>query len=229
MSVSNLLCEGEERSPDVILLRVLLEGICAVEPSGSKFGMDTRVIAWRAANPGAMVACLRDADLDGRWPRERDRPQVWLKKVAGGTSINLGWLWSRTEIENYLIDPAVVVPALGSRAPDPGRYRQILENAADRLSSYAAARVALSTSRIAVRQLKNQWGQPRGHDRHPFPRSLEKSSCRKHLRREVRACAENVVPTERQVVERFKSLLREFGENGFEGAITFIPTPARIC
>jgi hypothetical protein len=214
MSVSNLLCEGEERSPDVILLRVLLAGICAVEPSGSKFGMDTRVLAWRAASPGSTAACLRDADLAGQWPRDKDRPQEWIKSVAGGQSVNLGWSWSRTEIENYLIDPAVVVAALGHRAPDSGQYREILDRAADRLSSYTAARVALSTSRIAVKQLNNQWGTPRGHDKHAFPKSLEKSSCRKHLRRKVRAYAENVIPTEKQVVGRFKALLHEFGENG---------------
>jgi hypothetical protein len=185
-----------------------------VEPSGSKSGMDNRVLAWRAAMPGSAVACLRDADLDGEWPRNKDLPQTWIKQIAGDHSIQLGWLWSRTEIENYLIDPDVVAPALGSMAPDPARSRSILDRAADRLSAYAAARVALSTSRIPIKTLRNKWGKPRGGDKHPFPESLEKSSCKKYLRKFVRECGQDVVPTEKEVVGRFKALLRDFGENG---------------
>ena len=111
MPVSVLLCEGVSGSPDALVLRKLLAGICMVEPSGSKCGMDHRVLAWRAAMPGSAVACLRDADLDGEWPRNKDRPQTWIKPMAGGHSVQLGWLWSRTEIENYLIDPDVVARA----------------------------------------------------------------------------------------------------------------------
>src|SRR5882724_9783651 len=104
MPVSVLLCEGVTGSPDARILRKLLAGICTVEPCGSKSGMDARVLAWRSAIPGSTVAALRDADLDGEWPRDKDQPQPWIKKVVGGQSVPLGWIWSRTEIENYLID-----------------------------------------------------------------------------------------------------------------------------
>ena len=164
--------------------------------------------------PGSAVACLRDADLDGEWPREKEHPQPWVERIAGGRTVQLGWLWSRTEIENYLIDPAVVAAALGSKAPEPAQYQRILERAADRLSTYTAARVALSTSRIPIKSLKNKWGKPRGGDRHPFPESLDRSSCRKHLKRIVRDCAQNVVPTENQVIGRFNALRRDFAKNG---------------
>jgi hypothetical protein len=97
-------------------------------------------------------------------------------------------------------DRLFISPALGSKAPDPARYRSILNRAADRLSAYAAARVALSTSRLPIKPLRNKWGKPRGGDKHPFPESLEKSSCRKYLRKFVRECGQDVVPTEKEVV-----------------------------
>jgi hypothetical protein len=161
-----------------------------------------------------MVACLRDADLDGEWPRAKDQPQPWNKQVEGGQTVRLGWLWSRTEIENYLIDPKVVSAALGARAPDSIQYQEILDRAANRLSAYAAARVALSTSRIPSKPLNNKWGVPRGGDRHRFPKSLEKSSCRKHVKGLVRECNRSIAPAEKQVLGHFKILLREFEANG---------------
>jgi hypothetical protein len=208
MPVDVLLCEGVAGSPDARILRKLFGGICSIEPSGSKHGMDTQVLAWRAATPGSVVACLRDADLDSEWPRDRDRPQPWVKKTAGGQSVNFGWLWSRTEIENYVIDPNVVAVALGFDAPTQAQCQEILARAAERVSAYTAARVALSMSRISFKSLLSQW------DRRRIPRSLEKSSYRKHLKRLVRQCSQGVAPTEKQVVGRFKDLLREFGENG---------------
>ncbi len=208
MPVDVLLCEGVSGSSDARIVRTLLAGTCSIEPSGSKHGMDTRVLAWRAATPGSTIACLRDADLDSPWPRERERPQQWVKNTAGGQSVNLGWLWSRTEVENYVIDPNVVASALGFDAPTQTQYQEILVRATERLAAYTAARVALSMNQITFKSLLSQW------DKRRLPRNLEKSAYRKHLKRLMRECGQGSASSEKQVLGRFKVLLREFEENG---------------
>ncbi len=229
MPVNVPLCEGVSGSPDARILRKLCAGICDVVPSGSKHGMDTRVLAWREATPRSTIACLRAADLDCQWPRDKTRPQSWIKNTAVGRSVNLGWLWSRTEIENYLLDPNVVVGALGLDASTQARYREILDLAADRLSNYVAARVALSTSRVPLKSMKNKWGEQRGGDHHRFPKSLEKSSCKKTSKRSFES-----VP---RPLDRHKH--RSFSASGscceisvrteIERASISTPIPARIC
>ena len=171
--------------------------------------MDTRVLAWREATPGSTIACLRDADLDCQWPRDKDRPQSWNKNTAGGQSVNLGWLWSRTEIENYLFDPNVVAAALGLDALTQARYRVILDRAAERLSALARPLGSPSVSPIFFKSLLSQW------DKRRFPRNLEKSAYRKHLKRLVRECSQCAVPSVKQVLGvGSKGILREFEENG---------------
>ena len=98
--------------------------------------------------------------------------------------------------------------ALGLDAPTQAQYRVILDRAAERLSAYTAARVALSVSQISIKSLLSQW------DKRRFSRNLEKSSYRKHLKRLVRECSQSALPSVSQVLGRFKVLLREFEENG---------------
>jgi len=125
---------------------------------------------------------LRDADFDRDWNAPSDVPEMWWKATGGLPETRLGWRWSRKEIENYLIDPAVVARSLGARAPAPSQYKQILDRAADRLSAYTAARVALTRHRIYWRPLPNRWGRPRGAERYPLPDNLRRKECRRRIR-----------------------------------------------
>src|SRR5690348_8792433 len=117
MPVDVLLCEGADHGPDVRVLNKLLGGLCTVEPSGSKNQMEAQILVRRRVSPTSVVMGLRDSDFDRAWTAPSDVPEAWRKDTGGGTGTRLGWRWSRKEIENYLIDPAVVIPALGVRAP----------------------------------------------------------------------------------------------------------------
>jgi len=203
MPVDVLLCEGVDHSPDVRVLNKLLGGLCTVEPSGSKHRMDNQILVRRKVSPASVVMGLRDPDFDRAWTAPSDVPETWRKDTGGGPGVPLGWRWSRKEIENYLIDPAVVALALGVRAPPPSQYQQVLDRAADRLSAYTAARVALTRHRIHWRPLPNRWGRPRGSDRYPFPDNLKRKECRKRIRSLVRRYAPSA-PLDPAVV------LREF-------------------
>ncbi len=132
--------------------------------------------------------------------------------------MRLGWSWARKEIENYLIDPVVVARSLGTKAPPPDVYKEILDRAAKEISDYTAARTALSLSRLKVKQLQNRWGTPRGHDKHLFPETLARSSCRKELVRIVKRQTQGTLPEPRQVVAEFRRQLPAHGRTGIRRA-----------
>lgn len=129
MPLSLLLCEGVAGSPDARVLAKLVAGRCAIEPAGSKYGLDSQVLIRRTIING-LVAGLRDADFDRDWTGPEANPEIWSKHAEGGVAHRLGWCWRRKEIENYLIDPIVVSNALGLNAPDLAVYRTLLEKAA---------------------------------------------------------------------------------------------------
>jgi hypothetical protein len=114
--VTVLLCEGARDSPDVRVLNKLLAGYCTVQPIGSKFAMDSYILARRDASPTATVMGLKDGDFDREWDAPSDRPEPWSRQRPGGRTERIGWSWARTEIENYLIDPR---SSPGPSAPRP--------------------------------------------------------------------------------------------------------------
>jgi hypothetical protein len=214
MPVTVLLCEGVRDSPDARVLNKLLAGSCMVQPIGSKFGMDTYILALRDARPTATVMGLKDGDFYREWDAPSDRPEPWLKQRPGGRTDRIGWSWARTEIENDLIDPRVVARALGPKAPPSDRYREILDRAARDISDYTAARLALSRCRLTVKQLPNRWGKPRGSDKHLFPDNLTQSACRQEIKRLVRRQTQGTLPEPRQVVAEFRRFLPPHGTTG---------------
>jgi hypothetical protein len=77
--VSELLCEGEEGSPDVRLLRVILRDLrLEIRPSGGKDGLPNLVLSLRRSNPNVCGIA------DGDFPRKPDalardeKPHTWL-------------------------------------------------------------------------------------------------------------------------------------------------------
>jgi hypothetical protein len=207
MPVTVLLCEGVRGGADDRVLTKLLIDDCRIEPVGSKHAMDTLVLAHREVAPLETVMGLKDGDFDRDWLAPSDQPQPWTKRLGARRIERIGWIWARKEIENYLIDPEVVARALGPDAPPPVRYREILDRAARDLSDYTAARVALSLSRITARQLPNQWGRRRGHDRYLYPENLNRSSCRQRIKRIVEGRTQGVLPQPKQVVAEFRRLI----------------------
>lgn len=140
MPVSLLLCEGEDRGPDVRLLRAMLRSLrLEVRPSGGKAELRSLVLRMRREIPG--VCGVADSDF----PRE---PEAWKHATDAcpwvSKQVALGWLWRRKEIENYLVDPAVLTRALRWSADQAAAYTTVLAGVFAALGPMTAARMALT-------------------------------------------------------------------------------------
>ncbi|MCP4701598.1 MAG: hypothetical protein GY862_32775 [Gammaproteobacteria bacterium] len=120
-----------------------------------------------------------------------NQPQRWEVKVAGQATL-IGWLWERKEIENYLLDPVVVKHALGNLAPP--NYSQLLDNAANLIACYQAARTALAVFQNTAVQLNTKFGLSRGKSRYLFPNKFDDANCQAGI-------LQNVMNYERQYKE----------------------------
>lgn len=214
MPVSLLLCEGGERSPDVRVLAKLLAGRCQILPLGGKYKMGDRILARREALGRDTVFGLLDGDFARDWAPPTDRPRDW--KSSDGTII-FGWRWERKEIENYLLDPAVVAPAfsqMGTTLPAGDAYQRALETARDQIAHYQAARAALAASRIRFKDLPSSFGREHPKLRHTFPDQFDESSCRDGLRRTVREHAQTQAIDPDEVEASYTKLLPQFLKTG---------------
>ena len=134
MPVALLFVEGKL---DAELLGAVLQGSPVVKVGGSKGDLPHQVR--RAREDRIVAACLRDRDFE------------YSPTPAGGDSgpppIHhsgeiAGWRWHRHEIENYLLDPAIVSACFGWPTT---AYEEALVEAAQRIRHYQAARWALAS------------------------------------------------------------------------------------
>jgi hypothetical protein len=124
MPLTKLLCEGVAKGVDVVVLGALLSADrILIAPFGSKTGLGAAAAALR--DEKISVSVIRDRDFDFE-PQAGEAPRTY---TWGGK--NVGWFWSRHEIENYLVDPALVVPALSDGVGfEPTAYAPLLLEAA---------------------------------------------------------------------------------------------------
>lgn len=211
MSVNILFCEGVSSSPDIRVLSSVLQGLVGeVRASGGKYGLGTRILAHRELLPDGKIAGILDGDFVENWEGPNPAPRSW---ITGGAVV-LGWRWQRKEIENFLVDPAVVSRCLGEAAPNLDNYREVLEDAANAIANYQAARTALSVSRRRFQELPSCWGPEDAFDRQPFPQDLSDRGCRDALRVSVQAHAAGQAVTIDEVNMRYEQLLPEFAAGG---------------
>ncbi len=128
------------------------------------------------AEGGYRMKRLLDRDFSKDFEAPKNRPRDWILR-KNENEIHVGWRWERKEIENYLVDPAVVSMALGEQAPDEAEYLKVLVSARDGIATYQAARAALSFSRPRFRDLPSSFGKKRGREKHLFPDELNKDAC----------------------------------------------------
>ena len=76
--------------------------------------MGSRIIARREVIGQDSVLGILDGDFIDKWTLPVDRPVDWKSE---DDIVFFGWRWERKEIENYLIDPAVVEFSLGQTLP----------------------------------------------------------------------------------------------------------------
>ncbi len=161
-----LFCEGNEQSPDARLLSALYtrKGV-TVKPLGGKRTLSGYVEGYIEGNAKASHVAVRDRDFDVV-PDEQNPPGSLIK-----THIPTLFLWVRHEIENYLLEPAILAHVLDDvrtwkNAPpidvqDATGARAVLDAAAKRIMFFEASRWALGTLTRKVKDvsvLHNRWG-----------------------------------------------------------------------
>ncbi len=221
MSMNILYCEGVLGGPDVIVLRKILTGISNVNPVGSKYGFGQKILLSREFYSGSIVAGIRDRDFDDDTTLPIGEPREWCVE---NNTVCLGWYWERKEIENYLIDPVVVQHALGAKAPEEQAYRAALNESAETIADYTAARIALSISRVRFIPLENAWGAS-GSRQHMFPGDNERQEhyCRQAIRSIVGHHTQKHVIQAQDVLMHFDSILPTCRPGGvrFQNVLTF--------
>jgi hypothetical protein len=229
MSVSLLYCEGGDKSPDSRILSKILAGVCTVEAFGSKYGFNNKIMIARGFQPA--TAGIRDRDFDDEDESPpKNRPRIWSVNWQNQT-VQLGLLWERKEIENYIIDPDVVRFALGSKAPPASDYRAALDDAAHLIADYSAARIALSQSAIKKpKQLRNYWHSTTG-GKHPFPDSLTEADCYAGIRSCVQDYNRIQTVSEEDVLTTFQQILPTCRSGGvrFQHYLTFFSGKDLLC
>lgn len=216
MPVGMLLCEGVAQGPDGRLLSALIGDLrITVRPAGDKHGLANRVIAWQEM-PGSStaVAAIRDCDFDFD-PRAAGMPGDWVIR-PNNQPIRAGWHWERVEVENYLIDPLIVVNAIKLDADAAVAYREAFAVAAEGLADYTAARYALSRSRPRWLRLENRWGESAGLRDHLIPAQRDNTACRSGML-DCLAQFLHHLPSNTAVLERYEQACLEYAPTGSRG------------
>jgi len=210
VSVNILYCEGVAKSPDVRIISAIVPPGCVVRPIGSKQGLAQRILGGKDVRTGSTVAGLRDRDFDDDDSVPSGHPRDWYI-TDGGTQASLGWYWERKEIENYLIDPKVVRRSLGDNALPVSEYRAVLQQSAEKITAYTAARITLSlylSSRPSPPN--NSWGEERDKKegyRFPKDKGLSSINCKAELNNIIKQYEQRLASPKRNPLEEFERLL----------------------
>ena len=129
MPLAVLFVEGKLDSE---MLNPLLQGTPVLKEGGSKNVLKPRTRTERE-DSRINVGYLRDRDFDFDPPPDDPQPVTEFCH----TGIPCGWHWCRHEIENYLLEPAIVSAALGWAQEE---INQALRAAAWKIRGYQAAR-----------------------------------------------------------------------------------------
>lgn len=173
MPVTQLYVEG---FLDQRLLTGILSGQVAVAARGIKD--DLPHIVRREMDDGkAGTAYLRDRDFDTE-PASAPAGEVVVDRKRDG--IVLGYRWDRTEIENYLLEPAFASAALKI---DLAEWSGELVKAAAQLHAYTAGRWTLGQLRARTRRITSLNTHPddMSGKAFPLPKSLAEADVRNWL------------------------------------------------
>jgi len=223
VSVALLLCEGRDQAAkgevgaaiDSTLLRLCLAGRCLVRGEGSKDSMRDSVLGNRRS--GIRAAAVTDGDFVPAWPGSPAEPVVSLRRWNhrfNEADVLLGWRWPRHEIENYLLDPALVETALGQIPPN---FEEALEEARDQIACYQAARAALALSRPKGKmRILSTWGKRLGSGKHWMPdkSGLSEDACRKSIEERINEYGERRSISVDEVLQRMDELMPDYQAGG---------------
>ena len=213
MPLTTLLCEGQSKSLDPVVLGALCAGSpLLIHPVGGKLSLGAHHAGFIHGRRVSDDACkaLRDRDFDYE-PRV-DEPELvewkWSDRV-------IGWRWKRHELESYLVDPALAKVALEKHhAALTAIYDEVFLRAVERVRPWAAARwtvgaVAREHRRIDTRPDPDAAKLP--------DESKSVASCRAWLHAHVDAHAERIpgdAERDRRFDDRLAVISRTLDVNG---------------
>lgn len=157
MQIRKLLVEGEL---DQELLTPVTEGKPVVELVGGKGSIVPRA-RWERKDKDNHCVYIRDRDFDYE-PDVSVIGPIEHKKHNGSV---LGWHWNRHELENYMIDPAIVTKAVVVARED---YENALIEAGLSIIHYQAACWAVGKVRSKLPPSYKLETHPTGIDRDKF-------------------------------------------------------------
>jgi hypothetical protein len=204
--VTQLYCEGAAAGTDIRIISQIAPRGCVVKAIGSKNRLAEAVIADRRIVPS--LAGLVDRDFDCVQGAINQQPIPLLESAT-----QVGWSWERKEIENYLLDPSVVeqacIPKYGFTLE---QYQRALQQAAEDLKFYTAARTALSCCGF-----KDRWGSSIENvfsANYSFPGKLERQACQVKIEEIVNRGKGNRIVTAANVIQKFDEILPQFITSG---------------
>jgi hypothetical protein len=139
--VSVLFVEGDL---DEQILVAVFGGGPTIKRGGTKHDLPKHVLEEQTVDRRALF--IRDRDFDFDPPADRTRPHE-VPKVNDRQGKTLGYYWCRHEMENYLLEPAIVIRALRC---EESAYLAALLEAASRIRDYEAARGAIGVARRSL-------------------------------------------------------------------------------
>ena len=162
MPIAKLFVEGNLESE---VLNPILQGNPVLQRGGSKNSLKPRAYTERRESR-VVAGYLRDRDFDYDPPEDLTRPTV--DSAINGDVI--GWRWCRHEIENYLIDPAIVSEAMAWTVPE---VEEAVRHAAMTIRWYQAARWTVGIVRRALPPHYNLRTRPDGLPEIGLPAALD--------------------------------------------------------
>jgi hypothetical protein len=176
MPISKLFVEG---ALDLQVLASVFNGEPLLQKGGSKNALKPRTRTERKEN-GTAAGYLRDRDFDFDPPERMDSPTVDFED--GG--VHAGWRWCRHEIENYLLEPALVAEATEWPVSE---YEDALRSAAKSIRIYEAGRWTVGVVRRSLPPQYDLQTRPDGLNEIALPDTLDRSIFDGWVRRTVAA------------------------------------------
>lgn len=184
MPITKLYIEGNIESE---ILNPILQGSPVLQQGGSKNALRPRARAERQENRVA-AGYLRDRDFDFDPPVDLSTPSVDDKEGE----IPYGWRWCRHEIENYLLEPALVSEAMGW--PD-NEIEAAIRQAARNIRNYQAARWTVGVVRRSLPPQYELRTRPDGLSDIALPAGLDRRSVEGWAVDNIRTHRERIVAT----------------------------------
>ena len=177
MPVTKLYVEG--RLDASILTAILDEDDqeVAIVEGGPKYGLKTKTLEDRKSNRIESAFFLRDRDFDYDVSPGTTSPQV-ISHNDHGVKV-IGWHWCRHEIENYLLEPALLAPLIGKvakRDVQESELEELIITKAQFIRHYQAARWTAGMSKRVLPPVNSQM-PTRPVDEGRLPVVLDRDSC----------------------------------------------------